>query len=139
MAFQQFLPGERGRFAREDVIQGSIRQRERPRQLLKLDLAGLNRLGRDSERLHDTAKARIAGQGGEDGARMGQPVGAFFDVRSGAEQQSIAFEESPAIRLSHAAKQVRVLRKGLGKLVGRHLGVFRCRRLDDRRDSMLRK
>ena len=99
----------------------------------------LDAFGREVEHLHDTAQARVAGQRREEGPRMGQPSALFLDVGCGAEQQSIAFKETAAIRLSHAAKQIRFLREGLRELIGRHLGVFGRRRLHDRRDSLLGK
>ena len=139
MPLQQFLPGECGRLARENLAQGSIRQRERPGELIKLDLAGADALRPQRKRLHDAAQARIAGERCDQGLRACQPFGVLPNLGGRSKQQSVAFEEGAAVGLAHRRKQPLVCRKTVRQRVGCHFGILGSGCFHDDGNAVLRE
>ena len=109
MALQQLLPGKCSRLPRQNVIQGLIRKRERPSELIEFDPASPDSIAHKTERLHHAAKAGIACKRCDEGLRLRQSLGIFPDLGWRTEQQPVALEKIAAVRLSHQRKQVWIL------------------------------
>jgi hypothetical protein len=131
-SLRKLLPGKSGVPVREHIAEGLLRQRKRPCEIVELELAALNTLGREGERFHDPPQSWIPCQPGDEWLRLRQATDRLFDVGNAFEQQTVALEELATVRSHDRPKQIRTLRKLGRQGIGRQCGILGCRRTDDR-------
>src|SRR5947207_15573661 len=100
VALQQLLPGKCSRLPRQNVIQGLIRKRERPSELIEFDPASPDSIAHKTERLHHAAKAGIACKRCHEVLRLRQSLGLFPDLGARTELPPAALHKLTDVRLS---------------------------------------
>src|SRR5947207_4067623 len=102
VALQQLLPGKCSRLPRQNVIQGLIRKRERPSELIEFDPASPDSIAHKTERLHHAAKAGSLASVATKGCACANPS-AFFLTSAGEPNNSpLRSKKSPLSGCPHS-------------------------------------